>query len=271
MTEPTEGITERSLCPAAAPGVPTCERLVAEARSQQIQELTSALAARDHIIAYICHELRNSLAPVQLLTDHFAVLTDDLQRVPVAAARAAALVHKLRGFVTTIRRVAEIADLRQGELHLEPTTVDLVDIALEVCRELAGEAAAGGAELVLDADAPVVGSWDRVRLKQIVVNLVSNAIRRAGGGRIELGLIARDDQAELVIRDHGPGIDPVVLPRLFDDLDQPRGQRSGPFGVGLWVVKILITAMGGTVAAANHPEGGARFCVVVPRGEIAHA
>lgn len=270
MTQPTEGVPDGSRYPAAALGVPTCEQLAAEARSQ-IQELSSALAARDNVIAYISHELRNSLAPVQLLADHFAVMTDDLRRMPVAAARATALAHKLRCFVTTMSRVAEVADLRRNKLHLEPTDADLVDIAREVCRELAGEAAAGGAELVLDATAPVVGSWDRLRLKQIVANLASNAIRHAVGGRIELEVIARGDQAELVIRDHGPGIDPAMLPRLFEDLDPQRGRRSGGFGIGLWVVKLLIKAMGGSVAVANCPDGGARFCVVVPRGGTAHA
>ena len=266
MTEPAQRITEGSL----RPRVPTCERPIAEA-SSQLQERTCALAARDNVIAYISHELRNSLAPVQLLADHFAMLTDDLRGLSAVTARAATLTHTLRGFVTAIGRVAEVADLCRGKLHLEPTAVDLVDIAREVCRELSGEAGAGGAELVLDPGAPVVGSWDRLRLKQIVANLASNAIRHAGGGRIELGVIARDDQAELVIRDHGPGIDPAMLPWLFDGIDPQRSQRSGGFRVGLWVVKILVAAMGGSVAAANCPDGGARFCVVVPRGGFAHA
>jgi signal transduction histidine kinase len=143
--------------------------------------------------------------------------------------------------------------------------VDLVQLADEVCREADRQAAAGGVLLVLDAATPVRGNWDRARVKQIISSLVSNAIRY-GGGRIEVGVRMRDDGAELSVRDHGAGIHPEILPRLFDAFDQDRARGSGGFGVGLWVVKTLAVAMRGTVTAENCESGGARFCVVLPRG-----
>jgi signal transduction histidine kinase len=138
-----------------------------------------------------------------------------------------------------------------------------------VCQAAGAQAAAGGAVLLIDAPAPVWGSWDRARLGQIVENLVSNAIRYGGGGRIELAVVDRGSAGELIVRDHGPGLDPAMLAHLFDahgPVDFEHNRRAGGFGVGLWIVKTLCAAMQGSVSAENDPSGGARLCVVLPRG-----
>ncbi len=233
---------------------------------QQIEDLTAALAARDSFIALVGHELRNSVAPMLLLAEQFAVLATDPGLRPTVASRAAMLTRNLNKFVTTVDRVVEVADLRRGRFRLDLATVDMVEVVRNVCHDLEREAEAGGAELVIEADGAVTGLWDRARLAQIASNLVSNAIRYAGGGRIELAVHGRDREGELVVQDHGPGLDPAVLPRLFDPFDYQRAHRAGGFGIGLWVVKTLCNAMHGSVIAENLSGGGARFCVVLPRG-----
>jgi signal transduction histidine kinase len=232
---------------------------------RQIQELTTALAARDRFIALVGHELRNSVAPMLLLAEQFAALVEDPGIRPVVASRSAMLTRNINKFVTTIERVAEVADLRRGKLQLELSEVDLVAVVQEVCREGQREAAAGGVAFVIEAERPVTGSWDRARIKQIVANLVSNAVRYGGGGQVEIVVREVAGGGELVVRDHGPGIDPAMLPRLFDAFDHERTGRGGGFGIGLWVVKTLCTAMHGSVTVENGSSGGARFCVVLPR------
>lgn len=233
---------------------------------RRIRELTAALAARDSFIALVGHELRNSVAPMVLLAEQFSTLAEDPRVSPIVVSRMALLTRNLNKFVATIDRVAEVADLRRGKLRLEPSTVDLAAAANDVCRDLRREATAGGAEFAVAAPEPVIGQWDRVRVKQIIANLVSNAIRYGGGGTIAIDVRATARYAELVVRDHGPGIDPAALPRLFEAFDYDRGVGGGGFGIGLWLVKTLATAMGGSVTADNASTGGARFCVVLPRG-----
>jgi signal transduction histidine kinase len=233
--------------------------------SRQIEELTTALAARDSFIALVGHELRNSVAPMVLLAEQFTTLAEDPRAPPLMASRVAVLTRNLHKFVATVDRVAEIADLRRGKLRLELDQIDLVDVATTVCRDAEREAAAAGAELVIQAHEQVVGTWDRSRLKQIVGNLVSNAIRYAGG-RIELHIRIRDSDGELVVRDQGPGIDPAVLPSIFEPFDRARSGRTSGFGVGLWLAKTLCNAMHGDVTAENSASGGVSFCVVLPRG-----
>jgi len=234
--------------------------------ARQIHELTTALAARDRFISLVGHELRNAIAPMLLLAEQFAALASDPQAPPTVSSRAAMLIRNLNKFVSTIDRVAEVADLRKGKLKLVPAATDLVGVVDEVCLETRREAVAAGVSLVIDASEPVIGRWDRVRVKQIISNLLSNAIRYGGGGRVEITIRVRASDGELVIRDHGPGLDPGALPRLFDCFNDSGARHAGGFGIGLWVVKTLCTAMRGSVTAENCSGGGARFCVVLPRG-----
>ena len=248
----TDVLPRRTRAPAPVPG----------ARDRSA-EVGSALGGHDSFIALVGHELRNALGPMQLLAEQFAALAASPSTRPLIALHAAALTDHLRRFVATIDGVAEIADLRRDRLDLARVSVDLAEIARQVCGELAGQAAAAGAELVLDAGVPVTGSWDRVRLGRILTNLVCNAIRHAGG-RIEIIVSGRDREAEVVVRDHGPGLDPAVARCL--DAEPGAGRRTGGIGFGLWLVKTLSEAMQGHVKVTNCSDGGARFCVVVPRG-----
>lgn len=243
----------------------TCDVPAAEA-TRQIDDLTSALAARDRFIALVGHELRNALAPMVLLTDQFGTLAEGSQPPGKLLSRVAMLTGNLQKLMSTIGRIVDVADLRRGRLLLDPATIDLVTIVQEVCRDAAREAAVGGAELVIESSGPVIGHWDSARVKQIVSNLVGNAIRYGAGGRIELSVRGTASDGELVIRDHGPGLEPEALPGIFDCFNQTNARRPGGLGVGLWVVKTLCTAMGGTVKAENCPDGGARFSVALPRG-----
>src|SRR5262245_11106299 len=230
----------------------------------QVAELSTALAARDQFIAFVGHELRNALAPALLLIDQFTALAGDPRTSPAVASRASMLTRNLRQFVATIHWITEVTDLARGKLRLEPTRLDLVDTIGEVCRALAVEATARGAEVVVEAAAPVVGSWDRARLTQLVTHLVTNAIRHAGGS-IEVRVASRGDDAELVVRDRGPGIDPGVLAQLSDPFPSEHSRPRGD-GIGLWVVMTLVAAMRGSLTANNCADGGVRICVVVPRG-----
>src|SRR4051812_37507958 len=269
MTDNMESSTSR-----AAPRGPAATDSTGEAASmssmseaqRQIQELTTALAARDHFLALVGHELRNSVAPMVLLAEQFQTAVEDPRASPFMASRVALLTRNLHKFVATIDRVAEVADLRRGKLRLDPMLVDLVAVIRDVCGDLAREATAAGAELVIDAPDALTGRWDRARLRQIVANLVSNAIKYGEGGRVEISLRDHDDAAELAIQDHGPGIDPAALPRLFEPFDHDRIGRGSGFGIGLWLVKTLCTAMQGSVTVDRATTSGARFCVVLPRG-----
>ncbi len=248
------------------------ESLAAEVRAEatrvdgpRIEQLVDALAARDQFISVVSRELRNSVAPMVLLADHFEQTTRGMadSKLP---SRVATLRRQLHKFVATIDQIAEVAKLRDGEIELDIAHVDMAAEVADVAVRMREQAAAGGVDLVVEAGQPTHGWWDRARLRQIASHLVSNAIRYGGVGTVEVTVRHRGPDAELEVRDHGPGIGAAELATLFDRLDHPSPRTSGGFGMGLFVVKAVARAMGGGVSVDHAAGGGARFRVLLPRG-----
>jgi len=231
-----------------------------EAVEASVEELRDAVAARDELMAVVGHELRNAMSPLVLLTAHFeaAPATDDMTR-----AKVAMLTRNLKSLSTILDRISEVTQLREGKLALDLEMVDAQDVARAVIEELAPLARAGGGELRLDAKS-VVGRWDRERLMQIVRHLVTNAIRHAGGA-IDIRVRPAGTAVDIIIEDAGPGIPASERERLFDRFDRKGTRTRGGLGVGLWVVKTLCHAMGGTVGITETVRG-ACFIVTLPRG-----
>jgi signal transduction histidine kinase len=223
-----------------------------------VDELRAAVAARDELVAVIGHELRNAMSPLVMLAQYFEnVPVDDVMR-----AKVAMLSRNLTTLLGTLDRVGELAQLRDGKLVLDPRDVDVAVIVREVASELAPFAAAQNSEIAIDATS-VVGRWDPERLKQIVRHLVDNALRH-GAGPVEISVRACETGVEIVVDDAGPGIAANERAYLFDRFDRRLAHRRGGLGVGLWVVKALCHAMGGSVRLAS--DRPARFCVALPRG-----
>jgi signal transduction histidine kinase len=115
------------------------------------------------------------------------------------------------------------------------------------------------------------GCWDRMRLEQICRNLLSNAIRFGAGRPLAVAVDADQDFATLIVQDHGIGIAPELLTQIFERFERGAERRSGGFGIGLWVVKNICTAMGGTVSVASQLGEGACFTVMLPRRNAGHS
>lgn len=254
------GLNRRTEAPAAlAKGTGSVE-----CREKQLE---AAVAARDELIAAFGHELRNALAPLVLLAEQFEA--KDSPRAHQERLTGMLSRH-LRRLGAMVDRVGEVAQLREGKLELAVSCVDLGEVAGEVIGEMTGEAAAGGIEIRLDAEAGVQGQWDRARVKQIITALLSNAIRYSGSATIDV-FVSGDGEARLIVRDHGRGIAAEQRSTIFDHFarsDQQGERKPGGFGIGLWVVKTLCKAMRGDVVLAEADEPGACFCVNLPRDSI---
>lgn len=157
--------------------------------------------------------------------------------------------------------IAAALEFARGRARaVEPVALDML------LADRAAVLATDAAPVRLVAAESLVVSANLVDLMRVIDNLVVNAQRHAGNA--ELSLRREGAAAVLVVRDHGSGIDPAIAARLFDPLyrgTSPLGERAGVgFGLGLAIVQSNVEAMGGTIAAANHPEGGAVFTVALP-------
>jgi signal transduction histidine kinase len=244
----------------------------------RVRELETELVVRDGFIVAAAHELRNPISPLVL----------HVQRLSGVARKASAeggdgsvsavwlddqlemLNRRLARFMSALNRILDVSRIHTGQIELvaEPD-VDLSEVAREVVGGFEREIAASRSELTLDAPSAVIGVWDRMRLEQIVSNLVSNAIRYGAGNPIVVSVrcLERAGQvpsAELVVSDRGIGISEADQQRVFDRFERAHAQNRSGFGVGLWIVRQLTEAMGGQVSLRSTPGEGSSFHVVLP-------
>ncbi|AEB10781.1 sensor histidine kinase [Marinithermus hydrothermalis] len=227
--------------------------------------LADRLAAEEaqtrRLVADIAHELRT---PLTVLKSELEALADGLLSPdPETLERLVEEVDLLARLVGDLRLLS-LAEA--GGLELAREDVPLRDLVRRVAEGFAPRAAAKGVRLVVTA-APVTVHADPGRLRQVLLNLLDNALRHTpAGGCIAVGVHA-EGAAVLEVADTGPGIPEAHRPHVFERFYRPDPARSRAFGgsgIGLAIVKALVEAHGGRVEAMNRPEGGAVFRVRLP-------
>jgi signal transduction histidine kinase len=232
--------------------------------NQMADSLQQAEQSRRAMTADIAHELRNPLAVqranLEALQDGIYPLTpENLEPILEQNQLLTRLVDDLRTLA--------LADAGQLDLVLTPT--DLRSLVPHVVERFTPQADAQSVriELQLPDHLPSI-SLDPQRLEQILNNLLSNALRHTPpAGLIEVSISNIPQEIILSVHDSGPGIPPESLPYIFDRFyraDKSRNRAEGGTGLGLAIARQLAQAHGGTLTAANHPQGGAIFTLTLP-------
>jgi signal transduction histidine kinase len=228
------------------------------------ERLIEADRRKDQFLAELSHELRN---PVGVIATAVSMLethnTDSRLRGPIGV---------LARQVTQIRRLVDdlldVGRVTRGRLVLHPEASDLrncIDQAVE--GTLSTVASKQQTVRVSMPETPVTLPVDHARMVQVITNLIDNASKYSPGRTaIEVTLADRDD-VQIDVADAGPGIDPAVLPRVFDLYEQgKRSSTSEGLGVGLGLCKHIVEMHGGTIEAAANPQGrGSNFTIRLPR------
>ena len=139
-----------------------------------------------------------------------------------------------------------------------------------VVNDLSLQAAAAGANVVLTPHHAVEGYWDEFRIEQVVVNLLTNAMRYGGGGAVEVSVHDEGCNVRIAVRDHGKGIAPDFIDRIFEPYE--RGAKSGEpqgLGLGLYISRQLAASHGGQLTVESTPGQGACFSLTLPCTETA--
>lgn len=236
-----------------------------EARAVGLQE---SVRVRDDFLSIASHELRTPLTPLQLYLDVILRSAQGQGRALSPERLAAKLrtmarqVHRLERLVDSLLDVARIIGHR---LQVECEDVDLAEVVREVAAGFAEELEGAGCTLDLELPAQVVGRWDRRRLDQIASHLIGNAIKFGAAGPIRVTIDTEDGWARLTVRDQGIGIAPDDQARIFERFERAVPTRHyGGFGVGLWLVRQIIEALGGTIAVESEVGKGSLFTVGLP-------
>jgi two-component system CheB/CheR fusion protein len=248
---------------------------IARDMSERVQTeaaLKHSLTLRDQFISLASHELKTPLTSMKLQVD---LAKRALERNPddgLAPERVARFVEQTQRSVHRLNRlIDEMLDASRIASRgptLREERFDLADLAREVCDQLEGHIAAAGCTLKLELSPGVVGSWDRTRIEQVVANLLTNSCRYAGGAPIEVRVDASLGWARLEVRDHGVGIAPEDHERIFlrfERASSRQGDGAG-FGIGLYIVREIVNAHGGSVHVHSRLGEGATFTVLLPMG-----
>jgi two-component system sensor histidine kinase MtrB len=230
---------------------------------QHVERLREMEADARRFVADVSHELRTPLAAVAAVAD---ILDEDAGRLPEDLGKAARLVsQEIHNLTRLVNDLIEISRFDSGAAAL---TLDEVDVSAVVRATLR---ARGWTERVHTELPAVTATVDPRRVDVVVANLVGNALRH-GAQPVSVRLHADPDWVTVEVRDHGPGLDPEVLPHVFDRFykaDAARARSEGS-GLGLAIARENASlhrdgTRHGSLTAANGPDGGAVFTLRLPR------
>ncbi len=242
---------------------------LSEEQGRLYREEQEAVRRRDDFLSIAAHELKTPLTSLQLHIQGLQTqlrnperlspekLTSKLESANLQTQRMGRLVNDL----------LDISRIAHGQLQIKLEEVDLQQVVrgtLERSREALARADCA-VELRTPGE-PLVGHWDAMRLEQVVGNLVSNAMKYGAGKPIEVTLEGDAKQVRLRVKDHGIGIAEEDRARIFERFERAVSVRHyGGFGIGLWIVREILQALGGTIEVESTPGKGSTFTVTLPR------
>jgi PAS domain S-box-containing protein len=232
-------------------------------------EARTAIQTRDNFLAIASHELRT---PLSAMTVTMSSLVRAASSGRLAQLAPEALKDRLvtaeRGaqqLARLIDRLLDVSRLSTGDLRLERERTDLAEIARDVVARFDDT----GPVIEAATSGPTVGFWDRSRIDQVVTNLVSNAVKYGRGTPVMVSVSGgHSGNVRLTVRDQGPGVPPEDQERIFGQFERA-GQAEGlpGMGLGLWLVRRIVAAHGGTISLESRPGRGASFTIVLPLGQ----
>jgi signal transduction histidine kinase len=263
---------EREITDAQARRERIAERMRTEVeRERLLNELREAVKARDILLAMVSHELRTPLTSLQLQIQLFQRTSrrEPPERMSVEALEStvgviARQVGRLR---TLIDGLLDATRITSGRLILGRETVDLSDLVTEIVAHSRSLMPHVASEVTIESE-PVVGHWDRLRIESVVANLMSNALKFGEGKPIHVSVSRNGSSARLAVSDQGIGLTAEQQTRIFDKFERAVSElHYGGVGLGLWIVRQIVEAHGGTTTVVSEPGHGSLFVVDLPLGE----
>jgi len=237
---------------------------LAETFNKMATDLQHADALRNNLMADISHELRT---PLTVLEGNLRAALDKV--VPLDEAEIANLYSQTRHLIRLVNDLRELSLAESGQLPLEKVPSDLKTLVVETLQALEPLSAERGITLVDEVPALPEVSMDSIRIRQVLFNLLSNALHHTpAGGNITVSGATTDNGIRLSIQDTGEGLEADQLVSVFERfyrVDKSRSRETGGTGLGLAIVKAIVEAHGGHVEAHSAGKAlGSTFIVELP-------
>jgi len=233
--------------------------------NRMITRLDDAFQNSKRFVADASHELRT---PLTILRGELENLTEDARLDSELRERVGSMLEEAVHLGKIVEQLFTLSRLDAGEAQTEWTCFDLAELAKTTSEQMHLLAEDKGISISCDTSEPAPVKGNRVRLKQVVVNLLDNAIKYTRvNGKIQLRVLAVNGHAVLEVKDNGIGIPPDALPHIFERfyrVDQARSADYESAGLGLSIVKSICTAHGSEVEAQSTVGSGSSFRVKLP-------
>ena len=238
-------------------------------QSALLDELRDAVRSRDEFLSVASHELRTPITTLTLQIDGLSRMLQDQLPRPLAdkvGRRLDVTRRQIDRLAALVSALIDVSRVTSGRVQLSRQLADLVEIARSTAERLSEDAARSGSAIIFERQGPVWGNFDVSRVDQVITNLVANAIRYGRGKPISLGVAGQRETARFWVEDHGIGIPPEHQARIFQQYERAAPSTSyGGLGLGLWISRQLVEAMGGTIAVRSEVDVGSTFTVEIPR------
>jgi len=246
-------------------------QLKRKVNEEKIQELYSqaqeAVKIRDTFMSVASHELKTPITTIKLqfqllsrlMKRKGTITTEELEK-PIH--RVDNVVNRLNDLIDDLLDVSRIS---AGKLTYHPEPVVLGSFTHDVIQSLEEEAMKKGSAIFFRQEGVVAGLWDKHRLEQVLVNLITNAIKYGNAHPIFVTVKSENGNAVIEVKDHGMGISEVNLPKIFDRFERV-GNHNGitGLGLGLWIVKKILEGFKGSITVESKTGEGSTFRIYLP-------
>ncbi|WP_163992330.1 ATP-binding protein [Pyxidicoccus caerfyrddinensis] len=241
---------------------------VAMDNARLYRQSQEAVRLREDFLSVASHELHTPLTPLRL---HLQTLQRALAS-PRDGAACTHLLPKVDKALGQVKRLSLLVDdlldvsrLASGRLRLQLEEVDMGELTRELVERFAEQASTASCQFFVSTEGATVGHWDRTYLEQVLTNLVTNALKYGVGKPVEFHVSSSGGWAHWSIRDHGIGIAAKDLERIFGRFERAVSTRQyGGLGLGLYLSRAIVNALGGEIHVESQPGAGALFTVELP-------
>lgn len=234
-------------------------------------QLSEAVRTRDEFLSIASHELRTPLTPLKLQVQNFinnirkgtikTMPEERLQRMGDTCERA------LNRLTSLIDNLLDVSRINSGKLNLNFEDVNLAELAAEILERYKFDIQSAGSVTELTIKENVVGYFDRLRIEQIFLNLLTNSLKYGNKKPIQIEISKERGFAKIIFKDNGMGISNKDFERIFERFERVNDNsnpNAGGLGLGLFITKQIVEAHGGTITVNSKEGEGASFTVLLP-------
>jgi len=236
------------------------------------EELQRAVRMRDDFMSMVAHELRtplntlfleSQLRTLQLDRNNTEFFNEGNLRKMVERDR-----RQIESMVRLIDDMLDVSRIRSGQLSIRRQPTELSSLLQRVVNDLSAQAVSSGSTIELETIEPVTGMWDQFRIEQMLINLLTNALRYGAQKPVTVSGVVKADSVHIRVQDRGIGISDENLQRIFAPFERAlNSDSSGGLGLGLYITQQLAESHGGFVRVESVVDEGSTFTVVLPLTE----